>query len=221
MELGGRFPLRGRPRTADRLAFSTRRLRRGFSTRSLGRAEPLLPGRRLRTAGRDGRGSSAPARTDVWLARLERPVDGEIARDARLGHPPDQVDERRREQRGMALIGECELDPADQEGQRERFVRMSTSCPRARKPCANPGAAISAGCPRRSPPRDCISSTAAGSPSAIRSGQPWTEYLLPSCFQARPAPCARPGSGSRRKPRRSAARATRSRRFVIRGLRAR
>ena len=24
----------------------------------------------------------------------------------------------------MALISECELDPADQEGQRERFVRM-------------------------------------------------------------------------------------------------
>ena len=69
-------------------------------------------------------GSSAPARTDVWLARLERPVDAEIARDARLGHSPDQVDERRGEQRGMALISECELDPADQEGQRERFVGM-------------------------------------------------------------------------------------------------
>ena len=35
------------------------------------------------------------------------------------------------------------------------------------------------------------------------------------------APCARPGSGSRRKPRRPAARATRSRRVVMRGLRAR
>ena len=47
----------------------------------------------------------------------------------------------------------------------------STSCPRAGKPCANPGAAISAGCPRRWPPWDCISRAAASSPSPIRGGQ--------------------------------------------------
>jgi hypothetical protein len=56
---------------------------------------------------------SASARTDVRLARVERPVDAEIVRDAGLGHPADHVDERRCEQRGVALIGKRELDPAD------------------------------------------------------------------------------------------------------------
>ena len=85
----------------------------------------------------------------------------------------------------MALISECELDPADQEGQRERFVRMLDVVPAGGKAVREPGAAISAGCPRRWPPWDCMSRAAASSPSAIRCGQVWTVYLLPSRFQAR------------------------------------
>jgi len=54
-----------------------------------GRSQVQIPGRRLRAARRGGHGSSAPARTDVWLARVERPVDAEIAGYARLGQPPD------------------------------------------------------------------------------------------------------------------------------------
>ena len=74
----------------------------------------------------------------MWLAHLERPVDAEIARDARLGHPPNQVDERRREQRVMALISERELDPADQEGQRERLVGMLDVVPARGKAVREP-----------------------------------------------------------------------------------
>ena len=39
-----------------------------------------------------------------------------------LGHPADHVDERRCQERGLVLIGERELHPADRQDERERLV---------------------------------------------------------------------------------------------------
>jgi hypothetical protein len=68
----------------------------------------------------------------VWLARLKRPADAEIPRDSRLGHPADQVDERRRQQRGLAIVDERELHPAEQQRERERLVRLLNIAPTGR-----------------------------------------------------------------------------------------
>ena len=109
----------------------------------------------------------------------------------------------------MALISECQLDPADQEGQRERFVRALDVVPaggesRARTlgPRSQP-VALSGG--RRG--------TASAAPLPVRLLRSALANSGPSsgCRRASRrarALCARPGSASRRKPRRPAARHT-------------
>jgi hypothetical protein len=56
----------------------------------------------------------------------------------------------------MALISECELDPADQEGQRARFVRMRDVVPAGGKAVREPWGRDLGRLPsRRWPPWDC------------------------------------------------------------------
>jgi hypothetical protein len=68
--------------------------------------------------------ASAATRTKVRLARLEWPIDAKIAWYPGFWHPADQVNERWREQRRMALVGERELDPADQQGRNGDLGRL-------------------------------------------------------------------------------------------------
>ena len=142
---------------------------------------------------------------------LERPGDAEIAGYARLWDSPDQIDERRRQQRGVLLVGERKPDPADQQREREGLVRVLDVVPARRHAVRERGMTISAGSPRRCPPWDCMSSTAASSSPPVRSGQVRTECLLPSRFQARSRASRQAGSSSQSRPRRSAAPSTRSR----------
>ena len=100
-------------------ARASRRIGTESNRRGLGRSRQSRIGVCLMAASchadrRRSWGLSAPAGMDVWLARVERPGDAEIAGYARLGHPPDQIDERRRQERGVLLVGERKPDPADQ-----------------------------------------------------------------------------------------------------------
>jgi len=85
----------------------------------------------------------------------------------------------------MALISERELDPADQEGQRERLVGMLDVVPARGKAVREPwGRDLG----RLPPPMAAVGlhqQHRCQFTFCDRSGRLWTEYLLPSRFQAR------------------------------------
>jgi hypothetical protein len=63
------------------------------------------------------------------LARLEWPTDAEIPRGPGLRYPADQVNERRRQQGGMPLVGHRPIYPGHQQRERQLVVGVLNIVP--------------------------------------------------------------------------------------------
>ena len=137
------------------------RATKGRQKRAASVNRPRIRQADFRCCGRRGDRSSrisATARTKARLARLEWPIDVEIARYPRFGTRPIRSISGGASNAAWRPSASASLIQPTSRARARGSYGCSMSWPRAGRPCANVGAAISAGCPRRGPPWDCISS---------------------------------------------------------------